>query len=123
MRRMNKTSPLIFIAILLLGSCGYPSLRRVSTHYKAHKDYASLKMIYKHLGRGMKRSKVENLLGEPDYSPINGQYYYSSDREEYPEGSTADQNKVPVGLVVDYRNPLGVLTNELQTLWLGPVGE
>jgi outer membrane protein assembly factor BamE (lipoprotein component of BamABCDE complex) len=123
MHSMIKTSTLIFIAILLVCSCGYQSLGRVSTNYKAHKDYASLEMIYKHLGQGMKRTKVENLLGKPGYSPIDGQYYYSSDREEYPEGSATNQIKVPVGLVVDYRNQQGELTDELQTFWLGPIGE
>jgi hypothetical protein len=123
MHWMKKTSPLIFISILLVGSCCYRSLGRVSTNYKAHKDYASLELIYKHLAQGMKRTKVENLLGKPDYSPIDGQYYYASDREGYPESATANPIKVPVGLVVDYRNQLGELTDELQTFWLGPIGE
>lgn len=71
----------------------------------------------------MLRSEVENLLGEPDYSPVEGQYYYASDREVYPQNGTANQVKVPVSLVVDYRNQLGEITDKLQTFWMGPLGE
>lgn len=123
MYKMKKTNSLMLFVILLLGSCSYQSLERASRNYKADKDYASLQTIYKHLGEGIKRTEVERLLGEPDYSPIEGQYYFATDRSEYPESGAADRVKLPVGLVVDYRNQLGGLTDELQTFWLGPIGE
>ena len=120
---MNKTKSFVLIAILLLVGCSFQLVKNASISYKTHKDNVSLQMIYKHLTKGMKRTDVESLLGEPDYCPIQGQYYYSSDRTEYPAGDRANQAEVPVGVVLDYRNEEGVLTDELQTFWLGPIGE
>lgn len=118
---MNKTKPFVLIAILLLIVCGCSSqsLKNASLSYKTHKDWPSLQIIYSHLAGGMKRAEVESLVGEPDYSPIEGQYYYSSDRKE----DSAGQVEVPLGLVLDYRNEDGGLTDKLQTFWLGPIGE
>ena len=123
MCKMKKTNTLLFFVILLLSSCSYQSLERASRNYKADKDYASLQVIYKHLDEGMKRTEVERLLGEPDYPPIEGQYYFSTDHSEYPKDGATDRVKVTVGLVIDYRNQLGGLTDELQTFWLGLIGE
>ena len=68
----------------------------------------------------MDRQSVERLLGEPDYSPIDGQYYYSSDRTS----SMADQGReADLGLIVDYRDPEGAVTESLYEYWLGPIGE
>ena len=111
------------IAILLLSSCHAQLLEQASISYQKHHDYTSLETIYRHLTKGMKRTDIERLLGEPDYSPIEGQYYYSSDREDYLENGTVDQNKVSVGVVLDYNNDEGILTDELQMFWLGPIGE
>jgi hypothetical protein len=57
----------------------------------------------------MPRVEVERMLGAPDYSPVEGQYYYSSDRHNQ-------------GLVVDYRLD-GQMTDRLQDFTLGPIGE
>lgn len=119
---VNKAK--FFMAVVfLLGGCASQSLQQASISYKTTKDYASLRIIHEHLALGMTRASVDNLLGEPDYSPIEGQYYYSSDRKEYPEDSAANRVKVPVGVVVNYRTEQGVLTDSLQTFWLGPIGE
>lgn len=122
---------LFFCLILLLAGCNSQAdeLVQASRSYKTHGDYASLEMIHRHLRNGMLRSKVEELLGEADYSPIAGQYYYSSDRyssEQQAAGKGHEQvaqNALIVGLVVDYRNDQGELTWQLQSFWLGPIGE
>lgn len=108
-----------FVAIVLLAGCGAPTLDDASRSYKANRDYASLEMIFGRLSPGMDRSEVERLLGEPDYSPTDGQFYYSSDRrdtDENPDGS-------PVGLVVDYRDGDGAVTDTVRDVWIGSIGE
>lgn len=91
-----------------------------SARYKLDKNYTSLKVIFKSLHKGMDRQSVERLLGEPDYSPIDGQYYYSSDGTSSME---AQGREVDLGLVVDYRDPEGAVTESLYECWLGPIGE
>lgn len=118
---------LFFCLSLLLASCNRQSdeLERASHSYKAHRDYASLEIIHGHLRKGMVRSKVEELLGKADYSPIEGQEYYSSDRWER-AGNVKEQirqRNMPVGLVVDYRDEQGELSGRLQSFWLGRIGE
>lgn len=111
---------LLMTAILLGCSAGLLSLENDSARYKHNKGYTSLETICNSFYKGMPRTEVEHLLGEPDYSPINGQYYYSSDRSVYLE----DQGReVSVGLVVDYRDMNGKITETLQEFWLGPIGE
>lgn len=99
------------------------ALIQASTSYKAHRDYRSLKTIYHSLKKGMQRQDVEHLLGAPDYSPIEGMYYYSSDREE-PLGEGAPPHmKAVVGIILDYRDTEGMLTDRLQQFSIGPIGE
>jgi outer membrane protein assembly factor BamE (lipoprotein component of BamABCDE complex) len=114
------------IQLLLVGaflvSCAtsLSSIEKASANYKQDRDYTSLEIIYKNLSKGMQRKEVERLLGEPDYSPIDGQYYYSSNRSAYAE----DQGReVAIGVVVDYRDRNGDITEKLQEFWLGPIGE
>lgn len=89
-------------------SCG-STLERAASNYRRAKDFANLEVVAKSLHKGMPRVDVGRMLGAPDYSPVEGQYYYSSDR----------QNQ---GLVVDYRLE-GQLTDRLQDFTLGPIGE
>ena len=70
----------------------------------------------------MPRSKVEEILGEPDYSPVEGQYYYSSNRE--------NSEGVTIGLVLEYRKTEyrdddihTVITGKLESFRLMPIGE
>ena len=70
----------------------------------------------------MPRSKVEEILGEPEYSPVEGQYYYSSNRK--------NAKGVLVGLVVEYRRTEyrggdihSVITGRLESFGLMPIGE
>ncbi len=94
--------------------------------YKKNRDYKSLKILYTYLSEGiMKRTEVERLLGEPTYSPIEGQYYYSSDHMDYIE-ENGSKWKASVGIIIEYRdyhNNNGILTDKVQGIWLGPIGE
>ncbi len=118
---MHRILYILLFAALLVGCyAGLSSIENDSAKYKHDKDYTSLEVLYKNLSKGMHRNEVERLLGEPDYSPLNGQYYYSSDRSVYAKDQ---KREVPVGLIVDYRNKNGLITEMLQEFWLGPIGE
>jgi len=113
---------LLCLVMLLLAACACHAQgpQEASSSYKAKKDYASLAVLVTHLRKGMARTEVEALLGEADYSPIEGQEYYSSDRSEFvPKTDT----KQTVGLVVEYRNEQGKVTKQLQQFELGRIGE
>ena len=93
-----------------------------SARYKKSRDYQSLKIFIKRLKVGMPRAKVEEILGEPDYSPVEGQYYYSSNRK--------NSKGVIIGLVVEYRKTEyrdddihTVITEKLESFRLMPIGE
>jgi hypothetical protein len=117
---------LAFLFLVLLGLVGCDSAGQsvadASASYKTRRDYASLATIHSHLIKGMPRAEVERLLGEPDYSPTEGQYYYSSDRKEASPDS-ADRPWATLGLVVDYRDGNDDVTDRLQDFTLGPIGE
>ena len=111
--------------LTVLCACSFPSepagsLERASASYKQHRDLASLETISRHLREGMGRTDVEALLGEADYSPIEGQLYYASDSEAPLEGTPLTAT---VGLVLEYRDDDGALTPRLQHFWVGPIGE
>lgn len=116
-----RISQLLLATIIFAGcSTGLSPIENASIDYKQNRGYTSLETISNSLYRGMLRSEVERLLGDPDYSPIDGQYYYSSDRsadsDNQAGGGTA-------GLVVDYRDESGNVTDTLHDFWLGPIAE
>jgi outer membrane protein assembly factor BamE (lipoprotein component of BamABCDE complex) len=98
----------VLLAISIVISCA-TSLDRASASYRQNRDFGSLQLIHKHLHKGMPRRQVERVLGEPDYSPTDGQYYYSS----------SERTRV---LVVDYREGEKV-TDRLQRFDLDSIGE
>ncbi len=108
--------------LLLLTACVSQSqeLHEASSRYKTNKDYASLVVLVNHLHQGMARTEVEALLGPADYSPLAGQDYYASDQRE-PEQETGKEQVV--GLVAEYHDKQGKLTEQLQQFWLGHLGE
>jgi outer membrane protein assembly factor BamE (lipoprotein component of BamABCDE complex) len=111
----------MFISAFIVGcSANLSAIEEASRSYKQNKNYASLEIIHKNISKGMQRKQVENLLGEPDYSPVNGQYYYSSDQSSYVE---EQERQISIGLVVDYRDNNNVVTKSLENYWLGPIGE
>jgi hypothetical protein len=98
----------LLILVLLAVSCA-SALDRAASDYRQTKSDASLDVVARSLHKGMARISVERLLGTSDYSPVEGQYYYSSRRANY-------------GLVVDYRSE-GRITDRLQDFTLGAIGE
>lgn len=102
-------SPLAALAVLVLlaASCA-SALQRASHRYQQDRDHASLETITRSLHIGMSKAEVESLLGPPVYSPTEGQYNYSSSRED----------RI---LVVDYRLNDQV-TDRLQNFDLMTVG-
>jgi len=95
---------------------------QASERYKRDRDYLSLLTVFQYLKAGMARSKVEALLGEPDYSPIDGQYYYFGAGAKCSHGSQAPD--APCGVVIEYRSyPDGTLRNTLQSSFFGAIGE
>jgi hypothetical protein len=111
---------LTIVLLLAACSCQAEELQKASSSYKMNKDYASLAVLVKHLRKGMARTDVQALLGEADYSPIAGQEYYSSDHSESAPETGAEQT---VGLIVEYRDEQGRLTEQLQQFELGRIGE
>lgn len=110
----------IFIAILTSCTAAASQVETASIEYKQYINYESLQKIHDKLFVGMNQSEVVRLLGEPDYSPIEGQYYYSTDRYEYSE---EQDREVTVALVVDYRKEDGKITEKLHDFWLGKISE
>jgi len=102
-------APLAALAVLVLlaASCA-SALERASHRYKQDRDFASLETITRSLRVGMSKVEVEALLGPPVYSPTDGQYNYSSTREDRL-------------LVVDYRLD-DQITDRLQHFDLMTVG-
>lgn len=125
-RRLFRLQPhfLLFLVFMLFVGCNTQAQEpeQASRSYKAHRDYPSLEIISGHLRKGMARTEVIDLLGEPEYSPLAGQEYYSSDRRETVRHGKQEM-QIPVGLVVDYRDEQGRVTKRLQSLQLGRIGE
>ncbi|UTW45128.1 hypothetical protein KFE80_12280 [bacterium SCSIO 12696] len=119
------------LCFLMLYGCSENELENASASYKSNHDYESLAKIHASLTEGMRKSDVEMLLGESDYSPIEGQYYYSSDRYSPIEGSGNPPTTANVGLIVEYRiteypgdgTIKSILTDRLQGYYFGPIGE
>ena len=127
MARPNILRPLLLALLLLIAACDtqarMPRIPKLAgDSYKAHKDYASLEIVYRYLSKDMEQGAVKELLGEPDYSPIAGQYYYSSDLRKT-ELRGKEWIEVTVGLIVDYRDKQGEVTKQLQTFRLDSIGE
>ncbi|HHJ17497.1 MAG TPA: hypothetical protein ENJ80_12445 [Gammaproteobacteria bacterium] len=117
---MFKFTSMILAALLTACSVSSSPLDKASEKYRSDRDYKSLQIIYEHLSVGITRNDVESLLGEPDYSPTDGLYYYSSDQRVF----LKDQNRyTSPGLVVDYRDKRDVPTETLQRFQLRNVGE
>jgi len=124
------TIPKILALAIICSSCSTYTLKQASISYKNNRDYESAKIICDLLRVGMKKSDVENLLGEPDYSPVEGDYYYSIayDEEKYFEMSDEDRQEVINGIVVSYRfkdEHTGnmIVTDEFKGSWIGHIGE
>ena len=121
MRNLHIWILLPCLGIACITGCTGRHLRDASMKYKATRDHDSLKYIASRLHKGTPRAEVEALVGRPDYSPTDGQYYYSSDKTERIEEHPVLE--AVIGLVVEYRDSRGRVTDHLQSLWFGPIGE
>jgi hypothetical protein len=113
------------VAIAILVTCALcvacsSRLEDAGAKYREQRDYASLEIVVGNLSQGMDRKRVETLLGEADYSPTKGLYYYSSSKREHDPAQGRD---VSVGLVVDYRDKDGKVTEALQQFAIQKIGE
>lgn len=125
-KRQLCFASVFFVALIaLVGESGCASniVEEASADYKVTRSLESLTVLESYLEPGMPRTEVDALLGEPDYSSIEGQYYYLSDREAPPPDARASRPPVPVGLVVEYRTDAGEITQTLQSKRFGPIGE
>ena len=118
-----RTTALFLILAFLAPACVSKSdaLSRLAAGFQQNHDFQSLTLLLSHVRLGMTRVEVEKLLGRPDYSPIEGQYYYGLSDRKTEEGT-------PVGLIVEYRRinyQTGetVASGKLESLILGPIGE
>ena len=73
---------------------------------------------------GMSRDALVRLMGEPDYSPVEGQYYFSTGGD-CPLG--IDGHEAPCGLVASFgpdedADGAGV-PGRLESCWWGAIGE
>jgi hypothetical protein len=73
---------------------------------------------------GMSKGELENVLGEADYSPGEGQFYFSTGGDCPLHGSDRLAACGVVAEFRDYRNGSdAVLTESLQSCWWGGIGE
>ena len=73
---------------------------------------------------GMSQAELESVLGEADYSPTDGQFYFSTGADCPLEGA---DRLAPCGVVAEFREYSdggdAVLTESLQSCWWGAIGE
>lgn len=72
---------------------------------------------------GMSKAELEELMDAPDYSPIAGQYYFSTDGDCPVEDSGRE---APCGLVAGFRSAGGRASGQDESLefcWWGAIAE
>lgn len=117
LRLRRRLAPLLLLLVVLLLGCSGKDADQAGASYRQNRDAASLQIVSACLKIGMARGEVEALLGEADYSPIDGQEYYASQQ------GGPEQDKAGPTLVVDYRDAQGEVTDALRGFQLGDVGE
>lgn len=114
---MKTISFLLLSLVATLSLAG--DLKDASSQYIENRNYESLEQLSNAIKTGMSKAEVEELLGEADYSPTEGIFYYSSDR--YIEH--AKRPRTNIGLVVTYNTKSKQSLQVLKTHKLGPIGE
>ncbi len=101
----------------------------LASKYARNRSWENLRSLTCFLQFGMSLDEVHELLGPADYSPIEGQYYYSADQVQLDEISGEE---VVLGLIIEFRSferneARGVyefrLTDVLQRYSLRPIRE
>lgn len=107
---------LLLLMSLAFNGCDTPvGVEQARESYAANRDFSSLKVLHSQLSKGMSRADVETLLGQPTRSPLNGVYYYLSNQHG------ENDPRARLGLVVEYIDSGGAVTDQLQSLWLGEI--
>ncbi|MCB9654898.1 MAG: hypothetical protein H6729_12290 [Deltaproteobacteria bacterium] len=97
-----------------------PATAQASVEYKAMHTLGSLMVLLNSLHIGTPRHAVDAYLGEATYSPVEGQNYYATDA--YMKADEGDR-EVPLGLVLDFRNKDGEVTERVTSIDFGPIAE
>ncbi|HPF60130.1 MAG TPA: hypothetical protein P5149_13820 [Candidatus Competibacteraceae bacterium] len=95
-----------------------PEIEQASAEFKKSGAIESLMVLLIPLKRGMSILEVENLVGKPAYSPVDGQYYYATDAYK-----RIGEREIPLGLILDFRDDRNALTGKLESIFFGPIGE
>jgi hypothetical protein len=117
-----RIAAIVSIVILAGGPCAIGCRRgdqrgRCDVNGPAALVPASVKQVR----LGMSTREVEGLLGKATYSPIDGQYYYSTGGECPLE---ATGRNAPCGVIADFRRgPDYRVTDTLQSCTWGAIGE
>jgi hypothetical protein len=120
---LKNAFALALAVLLTLSSCAYrsESVSDLGAAFQKTRDFRTLTLLLPHLRLGLPRAEAERILGKPDYSPIEGQFYYASSDRRTEEG-------VIVGLILEYRRTdakSGALieSGKLESIYLGPIAE
>lgn len=117
---MRSTGIIMPALLAVLTACG------TTTHQPLCDMQGPVELIpaqVKQVRPGMAQSELENVLGQADYSPTAGVFYFSTGGD-CPLAET--ERLVSCGLVadfLDYSNGDAVLTTSLQSCWWGGIAE
>jgi len=119
MRFPKQLALAILIAVAAAGAASAP---KVGSLCESDGPLSLRPKSYDSIHIGMTRAQVEGILGSPDYSPIDGQDYFSTHGEcEVAPGRTAG-----CGFVIEYRDysksPLRDTGRVVECSW-GGIGE
>ena len=122
-RVLNRWVILVFCLVFCLSSAygerlSSLEIEQASAKFKESGAIESLMVLLASLERGMSISEVENLVGKPTYSPVDGQHYYATDAYK-----RIDKREIPLGLILDFRDDRNALTGKLESIFFGPIGE
>lgn len=122
-RALNRGVIFVFCLIFCLSSAygerpSSPEIEQASAEFKESGAIESLMVLLASLKLGMSISEVENLVGKPTYSPVDGQNYYATDAYK-----RIGEHEVPLGLILDFRNDRNAPTGKLESIFFGPIGE
>jgi hypothetical protein len=119
---MSRPQQVGLLVLMALGAVGASSSPKVGSVCESDGPLSLRPKSYDSIRIGMTRAKVEGILGSPDYSPIDGQDYSSTDGEcEVAPGRTAG-----CGYIIEYRDysktPLKDTGRVVECSW-GAIGE
>jgi hypothetical protein len=122
-RALNRGGILVFCLIFCLSDAygerpSSSEIEQARAEFKESGAIESLMVLLVPLKRGMSIAEVENLVGKPTYSPVDGQHYYATDAYK-----RIGEREIPLGLILDFRNDRNAPTGKLESIFFGPIGE